>query len=177
MNKTILVYEIPWLIEKIYEESDKLISEITYTNKFEERCIQSIGEYLALDERNKYNKTYLLKLINRKVKEFKDNYMKEEAHTFSELSVIDESGEEIPFDPIDVLADVESEVIAKETTALLAQDDRRKKVIVECWTNGNRNASEISRELAYSFGGNPETHRKFVQRFQKLCRNELSTAI
>lgn len=179
MKKQELVYEINWLIERVYRESDKLLNKISDTSKFEERCINSIGEYLSLSEDNKRNKRYLIRLIDRKVKEAisTTSFSKEESIYYEDTifrTGYDE--DEIEFEPEDPLARVEDEVIANETIALLAQDDRSEKVL-EAWSIGNTNSSEISSSLARTIGGNPESHRKFIQRFKIDCREKLATAI
>jgi len=177
MKKSLLVYENDWILKKIYEVSDSKRNELVDQTKFEERCINKISKYLAGDIERLKNKNYIKNMIHKEAMDFVKRYKNECYSNFTELGSNTEDGEEIPFDPVDVLADVESEVLTKETTDLLAQGDRRKKLIVECWSDGNDNASQISRVLAHSFGGNTESYRKFVQRFQKLCREELSTAI
>lgn len=176
MKKQVLVYEIPWLINRIYEESDKLLGKIINTSAFEDRCISGIGEYLSLSSSNKRNKIYLLRLIGRYVKEAEEKFGKEESTLFSSESTVTEDGE-IEFDPLDVLANVEEEVITKETAGLLAQDDCRDKAILNYWLIGNTNIAYISRSLARTFGGNDRSHRVYVHRFRESCRNQLRSAI
>lgn len=177
MEKIKIVYEIDWLLEMVYRESDKLLHVVSNTERFEHRCIKDLGAYLLLNKENKNNKKQLIRIINRHVKEAKEVYNKEEATKFSELQATDEEGEVLEFEPVDVLADVESEVIKKETIDLLAKGDRRKLKVLESWVDGNKNDKQISRTLASTFGGNPESHRKYIQRFRKDCRNILATAI
>src|SRR5699024_9902906 len=113
---------------------------------------------------------------SRNVGEFLSTYRTEQSIPFSVIASCDEEDEDkqLGFDEVDVLANVESDVIAKEMTALLAQDDHRKKVILGNWILGNDNNSDISRLLAQTFGGNEEAHRKFIQRFRKDCRESLT---
>lgn len=177
MEKEILVYKIPWLLDRVYRESDKLLCKITDTTRFEDRCIKGLGEYLMICENNKHNKRYLEHLIIRKVKEAEENFKKEDSVRFSEIEVDEEISEEIYFDPEDVLANVESEVMQKETAALLAQGDCKKTKILGYWLIGNSSSTHISRSLARTYGGNEESHRKYVQRFRKSCAEHLSTAI
>jgi|SRR5699024_6098210 len=177
MNKQALVYEVSWLIDRIYRESDKLLDKITDTTRFEDRCIKDIGEYLSLDEGNVRNKDHLVWLIKRKVKEATDNYKKEDNEYFSDVVSMEAFDEEVEFEPQDVLANVEEEVMAKETAALLAQDDCRDKAILNYWLIGNTNSAHISRSLARTFGGNDKSHRVYVHRFRESCRNQLETAV
>ena len=176
MENIKVVYEISWLINKVYRESDKLIGKITDTSKFEDRCIKDLARYLNLDKSHRKNKRQLIRIINRNAGEFISTYRTEKSISFSVISNYDEEDEDkqLEFDEVDVLANVESDVIAKEMTALLAQDDHRKKVILGNWILGNDNNSDISRLLAQTFGGNEEAHRKFIQRFRKDCRESLS---
>src|SRR5699024_3882379 len=54
------VYEIDWLIERVYKESDKLIGKIADTSKFEERCIKDIEQYIGRAEENKKNRNKII---------------------------------------------------------------------------------------------------------------------
>jgi len=177
MEKQKLVYEVDWLIKRIYEESDKLLNKVTDTTRFEDRCIKDVGHYLSLDKDNTKNKNHLIWLINRKVKEALDNYKKEDREYISDVVSTEGFEEEIEFEPEDVLANVEDEVITKEMTALLAQDDHHKKLILGNWLIGNTNNADISRSLARTFGGNEKSHRVSIYRFRESCREQLATAI
>ena len=178
MKNAMLVYEMDWLIQRVYRESDKLLTKISDTARFEERCIEALGDYLSLKKENRKHKKHLLVIISRKVGEALNSFRKEESVTFSDVSPEpDEDGDEMEFEPEDVLANVEGEVVTKEMTALLAQDDHRKKVILGNWVEGNTNYADISRSLARSFGGNRESHRKYIQRFRKECHEALAVAI
>src|SRR5690625_302917 len=177
MNKEKLVYEIDWLVEYIYRESDKLIHKITDTTIFEDRCIKDIGNYLAMDEKNRRNKNYLVRPVKRKVQEAENGFKKEETDLLSDYTYIDDDGDERELEPEDVLANVESEVITKETIDLLAQGDRRKTKILEGWAIGNTNDKQVSRMLAHTLGGTIESHRKYIQRFRNKCGEQLSAAV
>lgn len=177
MNDSLIVYKYDWLLEWVYSESDKLRNSLSDQTLFETRCISRLGEYLNKDSSNIKNKRYLKKIIKEVAKSSLELFKKENYQIFSELITEDPEGKTVEFEPIDVLADVESEVIKKETAALLAQGDCRKKKIVELWIIGNTNNAYISRTLARSFGGNEESHRKYIQRFKQSCREFLETAI
>src|SRR5699024_12243784 len=81
-------------------------------------------------------------------------------------SDIKNEGEDIEYEPEDVLANVEKEVLMKEMTDLLAQGDHRKKVIFGQWLNGASNYAEIARLLVQTLGGKEETHRKAIKQFR-----------
>ena len=177
MENQKLVYEIPWLINSIYKESDRLATLVVYTEDFEERCIEYIGQYLRLSPKNKENKRYLMRMIKRKSKEVREEYAATNSINMSELEIEDDYGDRTEFEPMDVLANVESEVIAKEMTALLAQGDHLLEEIVGYWAIGNTNNASISRSLARTFGGNAESHRRRINRFRHDCRKHLSAAV
>src|SRR5699024_5810501 len=166
------VYEIDWLIERVYKEYVKLIGKIADTSRFEERCIKDLAQYLGSGEENKKHRRHLIRMINRHVGQAREIYKTNERVQYSVLGRKEAEKEYIAmeFEPIDVLANVESELIAKEMTALLAQDDHRKKIILGNWITGNDNVSDIARLLAQTIGGSVETHRKYIHRFQKECR-------
>ena len=183
-NHELLVYELKWVLNVIYEVSDRIRGRLTDQTKYEERAINRVGRYLAIDKRNRYNKQYIIKLIEEVASSVIDRNKNEHYDLFTDLSEQDEETYEmIEYEPLDEMtasdyrySEVEDEVIAKKTAALLAQDNRRMKII-KAWLIGNTNTSDISRTLARSLGGNVEGHRKFIQRFEKECRERLSTAI
>lgn len=169
-----VVFENRWIIEKIYEESERLSYYITDTSRFEERCIEYVARYLNKYQGARNSRRYIQRLIMCKSQEAKEVFKKEHYTTFGGLAALNEDGDELEYEPEDVLANVESEVITKETIDLLAQDDRRKRLILGSWLMGNDNVSDISRLLAQTIGGNAETHRKFIQRFRSDCRIALT---
>src|SRR5690625_1135804 len=177
INTSLIVYENDLIIRRIYEVADGLRTVIVDQTKFEERCINRVARYLNGDKSRTSHRNYIERLIQQEASDYRRRGKKEDAELFTTLATFGDDGEEIEYEPEDVLADVEGEVIAKETAALLAQDDRRKELIVGSWTIGNDNNSEISRLLAQSIGGNSESHRKFIQRFRADCREMLATAI
>lgn len=176
-NNSLIVYENDWIIRRIYEVADGLRTVIVDQTKFEERCINKVARYLNGDESRTSHRNYIERLIQQEASDYRRRGKKEDAELFTTLATFGDDGEEMEFEPEDVLADVEGEVLARETADLLAQDDRRKELIVGSWKLGIDNSSEISRLLAQSIGGNPESHRKFIQRFRNDCREALAEAI
>lgn len=176
MNKMVLVYEQDWLISRIYEVSDRIRNKITYQTDFEERCIEIVGNYLSLDKSNCKNKRYIDSLINKVASDsINKRYKKEHYDVFSNFINDDTSeDEEINLDPPDVLANVEAEIEQKEVTAVLANGDHKKSLILDCWTIGNTNGKSIARMLAHTFGGNAESHRKSINRFRTKCSKKLA---
>ena len=177
MREIELVYKEKWIIESIYRESDRLANKVTNTNHFEDRCTKDVAQYLSLDKNNRNNRSHIMYLIKRKVWEAENKFRKEESINFSNLTNENDEEEQPEYEPQDVLTNVESEVMQKETAALLTQGDCRKEMILGYWTIGNTNDKHISRSLTRSMGGNAESHRKYIQRFRKSCRKQLSTAI
>jgi len=167
-----VVYEIPWLIERIYRESDKLLRSITEPSRFEERCIQDIGEYLLKNGNNIANKRYLIRMVKRKAEEARRMFKQEESDYYQGIIAVNDDGDEIEYEPIDELGSVESEAMVNEMTALLGKDGRCK-AILKAWTIGNTNDRQVSGALGRAFGGNPESHRKFIQRFRNESREQL----
>lgn len=179
-NINLIVYESSWVIDRIYEVSDSIRERLTDQTLFEERCITRVGSYLKGDPTRINHKRYIERLIGEVASSVMERNRNEHAELFSTLTAEQgdqEDGDEIEFEPEDVLANVESEVIQKETIELLAENDRRKKKILESWSLGNANGSQISRSLARSLGGDETAHRRYIQRFRNACRDTLSQAI
>lgn len=178
-KNNLIVYETSWIINRIYEVSDNVRGLVTDQTLFEERCIKRVGEYLSKDKERYKHRRYIERLINEVATSVVDRNKNEYAELFSTLLAEheDEEEQEIEFEPEDVLANVESEVIRNETIALLAEGDRIKSMVLQSWSDGNDNNASISRTLASTFGGNAESHRRAVNRFRTECRKQLTTAI
>ena len=164
------------VVDLVQRASDKIWHSLPDVTSFEHTCYTNIGRELLKGEVKSLNsmaKYYISRAMARHLKRTK--YVRPD--TFSEIANEINDEEEMTFEPTDVLANVEDEVLTKEMTALLAQDDQRKLVILGSWTIGNDNNTEISRLLAQSVGGKIESHRKFIQRFRNECREKLATAI
>lgn len=173
----LIVYENEWIVERVHQVSDRIRDKLVDQTLFEDRCIKRIAEYLVISETHIRNRRYIDRLINEVATDAVNvRYRKEYGTTFSDMITTGEDGEDIEYEPIDVLANVESEIMAKEMIALLAKDDHRKKEILGYWAIGNTNNAYISRSLARTFGGNMESHRKAINRFRKEC-HDLITAI
>lgn len=177
VENNLIVYQTEWIITRIYEVSERIRHKVTDQTLYEERCIKRVADYLAQDKTNKRNKRYIERLINEVAAAVVTRNKNEHADIFTSLAIEDDDGEEVEFEPQDVLTDVESEVIQKETAAKLTQGDCRKELILGYWTIGNTNDKQISRSLTRSMGGNAESHRKYIQRFRKSCATELTAAI
>lgn len=172
-----IVYENERIINKIYEVSDRIRGRVVDQTKFESRCINAVGKYLMGGNDRAKNFRYIKDMIIKEATAALERNKKEMAEVFSTLSTEGEDGEEIDFEPVDVLADVESEVMAKETATLLAEDDCKRKMVLQSWADGNDNTTLVSRMLAHTYGGNASAHRKFIQRFRTGCREKLQAAI
>ena len=176
-----LIYYNNSLLDSIVKAIDSARNDVTNTALLEDRVFKRLARYIDGNyEKSRHTKT-IMRMVHETIKQYKEDYKNERYQFFNEVFAREgEAGdkdEEYTLEPEDVLADVESEVIAKEMTVLLAQDDHRKKVILGNWINGNDNTSDIARLLAQTIGGNVEAHRKYIQRFRKECRDKLATAI
>lgn len=154
----------------VTRESNKIAHIIPDLTSFEHECYQAIGYAL---ERYLDNGREKKALIQKTIRQVKARVLRTR-RSRNELA-IDSIGEErMTWEPKDVLADVEGEVLLKEKIALLAQDDPRKRTILEAWIRGCTNDSDISTLLAQRFGGNARCHRIFIQRFRSRCQTQLT---
>lgn len=165
------------VIEVVERAASQIWHKVPDVTSFEHTCYVEIGKGILRNE-VKSIEGLANYITNRSAARHVNKTKYEPPITFSEMESEDrEDVEEIEFEPEDVLANVEGEVIKRETADLLAQGDCRKEKIIEFWAIGNTNSAHISRTLARSFGGNEETHRKYIQRFRRSCREQLSAAI
>ncbi|MEC2215087.1 hypothetical protein [Bacillus velezensis] len=157
-------------IPYVVREAEKLAHLIPDSTSFEQECYQAIGRALEnLADNGREKKA----LIQRIIRETRHRFMKSR-RSRNEVTIEAINEEGTVWEPEDTLASVEGEVLLKEKVALLAQDDERKKLILDTWTRGCTNDTEISTLLAQRFGGNAPSHRKFIQRFRSNCQRELT---
>ncbi|WP_213528742.1 hypothetical protein [Paenibacillus cisolokensis] len=86
----------------------------------------------------------------------------------------DEVDEAEEIEIIDDLAVVDDEMITKERITALAGGDPRRLAILNAWTYDGFNDSQTASLLAQRYGGNTESHRKYVARFRTACRAALA---
>ena len=168
--------EVLDVVEMVAETIWHKIPDIT---SFEHTCYVNIGKEMAKKEVRSI-RGLATHVANRSAAKHINATKYHTPTPFSDIeSEIngEEDTDEMEFEPEDVLANVESDVIAKEMTALLAQDDHRFKMILGYWVDGNTNNAYISRSLARTFGGNAESHRRSISRFRESCRDTLAEAI
>ncbi|MDH6597583.1 hypothetical protein [Bacillus aerius] len=156
----------------IHHESERIAGSVPDQTSFEQRTLLSVGYWLDRYRENGRDKRAL---IQRIIKRESITYLKQTKRAAA-LSIEGmRDGGNISWEPKDVLADVESEVLLKEKTALLAQGDLRKEMILTNWSRGCTNNTEIAMLLARHFGGNIEGNRKYIQRFRLKCQRELAS--
>src|SRR5690625_3626929 len=129
INTSLIVYENEWIIRRIYEVADGLRTAVVDQTKFEERCINRVARYLSGGKNRTSHRNYIERLIQQEASDYRRRGKKEDAELFTTLATLGDDGEEMEFEPEDVLADVEGEVLSKESAALLAQEDRRRELI------------------------------------------------
>lgn len=159
------------LIRKISEDIRNAISS---QESFENECEKQI-EYAVRNYREGYDiKPIIVRNIHRVAKKHRSRFEKRlVGYEITPMTLRDKKTGKLKELPIvDVLADVGQSLNVKEIIRL-APDDSRKFLVLGAWMSGNYNDSEISTLLAKRFGGNPESHRKFITRFRTKCRKTL----
>lgn len=172
MNHLTIVYENKKALKYLRERVDGISWKVTNTEKLEVSIIKQLASYLLLGNSNFTTIKYR---VDREIKKALKQYRTEQVVLFSTLAHPDDYGESSEFEPQDVLANVEDAVIQKsslhEKIIGLASDDR-EFFTLNAWSNGDNDA-EISRSLADLFGGNSNSHRRFIQRFREKCQRKL----
>lgn len=170
-------YKHRWILDEVQGAVNQVFWKLTDLDRLQNDILNYVGAYLAQDETNERNKMFVRKLIYRKLNSSLKRNQKEHTIHFANLGIEDDSGELIEYEPVDVLANVDSALEIKETITLLAKDDRRRELILNAWANGITNDTELSDTLAGVLGGQSRSHCKFIQRFRIECRSVLTAAI
>ena len=170
-------YKHEWILHEARFAISRNESMVTNTDKLENNIMNRVGKYLSEDKLRIKNRRYIRRLIYQEIKMALLRFRKEESVHFSAIQFENLDGETVEYEPASTLASVESGIELKETIELLAQNDRRRELILNAWANGYTDDREISGTLASTLGGKSESHRKFIQRFKIDCREKLATAI
>ncbi|MFJ7665285.1 hypothetical protein ACIQXW_23285 [Lysinibacillus sp. NPDC097162] len=172
MDNLIIVYENVSVMSYLRQKVDEVSNVITDVDKLETRIYAQLVSYFSL---GKSSFRRAQKLIDREVSQALKQFGKQKAINFSELAKGNDFGESVEFEPKDLLAQGGETVIQNislnEKIARLATDDR-ESVTLNAWANGF-NDTQVSETLASHFGGNKESHRKFVRRFKARCQERL----
>ena len=163
----------PEVVKVVEAIADQIWHKIPDVTSFEHTAYVSCGKELRKNGGSNPRRV-AMHYANRAAKRHISKTKYSPPKTFADIGYEDDDGNDVDFEPVDVLANVESEVIARKTTTLLAQGDRRKGLILSEWTNGNNADLDISYVLANVLGGNSESHRKYIQRFRISCQKALS---
>lgn len=155
-------------------ESERIWYRIRDEAKFECDCLKMIRHSIYIFDENKGSFDSLIRYkINGLVKTHLKRSKGKITNQSIDKTLATDDGE-MMIDVIDYSTSVEGEVFSKDIIRTLARGDDMNFEILIHWSNGLTNDAEISRLLAQSFGGNPTSHRKRIQRFRESCRNLLN---
>lgn len=158
----------------VTREVSKVSHVITYCDKLENRIYSKLERYLSSENGDIRHVKKLRKIVFREISVARNLFgLQGDIAVFSDI-VTDE--EEYQFEPVDTLASVDKHMEIKTIIELLAQDDNRKKFILNSWLEENFNDSDIARGLASVFGGTVGKHRHFIQRYKNDCKTILKVA-
>lgn len=158
------------LIERTSNEVEKVVVDVT---KFDCRVISKVKKLADTFQYDKHNFVGAVKAI---ISKEKSDFIKRRASHLNEMSMeflAEPRNGEPGYQFEDTKHNVENDLLFKEKIALLAQGDVIKTCILNEWTKGAEDTS-ISLMLTHKFGGNSESHRKYIQRFRIKCRKRLS---
>lgn len=158
------------LIERASKEIEGKVADVT---KFDCRLI--IKAKKIVEETFDEKKGDFISVFKTAVSREKEDFVNRRSKYLDEVSMeflAEPQGDELGYQFEDRRASVEDDIAYKEKVTLLAQGDERKEIILDQWTKGATDKS-ISEMLAHRFGGNEETHRRFITRFRPKCQNIL----
>ncbi len=166
----------------IAKESEKVWYKLKNSVELECRCLKQIDRILSnhFDPAKDKFSSLLFYNMSKERSFFLEKRGRQTPVYIEALASVDDSGEAKPFELEDNESNFELAFEERdglnEKIALLAQDDKRKLLILTEWSNGTSD-TKISELLAQSLGGKTEAHRKFIQRFRKQCQGRLAGAL
>src|SRR5690606_14867831 len=171
--------KFPEVLKLVQAASEKVWYKINDITSFEHTCYRNIGKAL-MTQKIKSVGGIANRIIEREIAWYAKNRGREIPNSIDSMARIDEQGNEQELEIVDVFANVEKEVLGKirhkEIVELLAKNDDRRRFVLGAWTNGYDDDVELSNVLADVFGGKSTGQRRFIQRFEKECKERLATA-
>lgn len=167
-------------IPMIHRLSDANWFRLDSQERFEKGCIQRIREAVRKydPERGNFAWQATFRLRNLLYQNIKRSRTAGRFIYFDDvISNTDSQEKDVVYEVVDDLAIVDDSYLVNEKIALLAEGDHRKMAILNAWINGYFNDSDTASFLAERFGGNSESHRKFIQRFRIRCQTLLARAV
>lgn len=174
MEVLTIIYRDRSVLRYVHEKVEEVSHLITNVEALEGSIYSQLVKYYKTTSMRSIKRIKFL--IDREIALARKRYGIQDVTMFSDLSVINDFGESLEFEPEDLLAQVSETVIENislnEEIARLAADDR-ERFTLNAWANGLSD-TQVSETLARQFGGKCESHRKFVQRFKAKCRSKLT---
>jgi hypothetical protein len=173
-SEAIMKYFIP-IVQRM---SSQIWYMLLDESSFEQECYRKIARAAT-----KYDPTRgrtFRNYIYYKIHGIRSTHLKRRSKSRTNLTSIealasrDDEGNDKPYEVLDNLAVVDDALLVNEKIALLAEDDSRKLAILNAWSNGEYNDSDTASFLAKRYGGNSESHRKFINRFRTTCQKALA---
>lgn len=166
------------MIEKVSSEIEFAVEN---SAKFDCRMVYKIKKLLEKFDPDKHDYISSVKTL---LTQEKSNFLRRHRRKLDSVQMSAFDGSEETDSPgfqfEDTSAKFEDEVIdsvtVKEKIALLAQNDLRKKMIIQEWLKGADDKS-ISKLLAQRLGGNWDSHRRFITRYKAECRSLLAETV
>ncbi|MHA7962827.1 hypothetical protein ACX93W_01695 [Paenibacillus sp. CAU 1782] len=167
-------------LPQIYRMSEYIWHSVSNETHFEQSCLVGIKDAIARFDPTRGNFSAQVNWRFRQALWRSTERLKKRRRGY-QIDSLDEqvkSEEEktSKYEVIDDLAIVDDNYLVMERIALLAEGDPRKLAILTAWTNGETNDSETASFLAKRYGGNSESHRKFILRFRTNCQKTLTTS-
>lgn len=174
MDVLTIIYRDKSVLRYVHDKVEEVSHLITNIEALESSIYSQLVKYYKTTSTRSIKRIKFL--IDREIALARKRYGIQDVTMFSDLSVINDFGESLEFEPADLLAQGSETVLEnislKEKIACLAADDR-ELVTLNAWAYGY-NDSQVSETLARHFGGKSESHRKFVQRFKVKCQRKLT---
>jgi len=170
--ESILAHFLPY----VYKMSEQNWYKMSNETSFEHDCLKRLDAAIEKYDITKGNFRTQVLWRFRQALYLAVTRLKEKRRGY-EVSSLDfgESDEQYEtYEVEDELALIDDGILVNEKIALLAEGDSRKLAILNSWKNGCFNDSSTSVSLAKHFGGNSESHRKFINRFRTTCQKALA---
>ena len=158
-------YKHRWLLDYVTMQVDKLSYRVTNTDKLENRIYLYIGKYLLEDSENHENRSYIKRLVMKKIKESLPRFAGAESDQLAGLA----ENEEGATNDDCCSNQQEQRLVVNAWSETLAGDSPKHKAIVLALAKGYT-FTETAELLTDIFGGKMNGSMTCIKRFRANCR-------
>lgn len=170
------IIQYPQVAAFVFEETDKYAQEANDNDRISNKIMRRLSKYFESTVGGHKHFKRIRYIVHREIAQAKEEYRKRKYNvvSFGELATVDGVGAPMEFEVEDdslqvadvVIGEFAASDIQKKITRLATSD--RDLEILKALFSGKK-TNDIANALAGVFGGNPDSHVRYINRFKDKC--------